>query len=167
MTRRRDAGTATPAVAVLTASGVPFTLHPYDHDPTQTRFGDEASAALGVAPERIFKTLIVSLQGARSPLGCAVVPVAAQLDLRVLAHLAGAKKAALADAALAERTTGYIVGGISPLGQKRALTTWVDASARAWPTVFVSAGRRGLQVELSPDDLVRLTAADVATLARG
>lgn len=166
MTRRRDAGTATPAVAALTASGVAFTLHPYDHDPAQTHFGDEASAALGVVPERIFKTLVVSLQGARSPLACAVVPVSAQLDLRVLAQLARAKKATLADAALAERTTGYIVGGISPLGQKRPLATWVDASARAWPTVFVSAGRRGLQVELSPDDLVRLTAADVGIIAR-
>ena len=166
MSRRREAGNATPAVAALTASGVSFTLHPYDHDPAQTHFGDEASAALGVAPDRLFKTLIVSFQGGPGPLGCAVVPVSAQLDLRTLAQLSGAKKVNLADAALAERTTGYIVGGISPLGQKRPLPTWVDASALDWPTVFVSAGRRGLQVELSPADLVGLASASVGPIAR-
>lgn len=166
MSRRRDAGPATPAVGVLAASGVEFTLHPYEHDPAQTHFGDEASAALGIPPARMFKTLIVAFTGGSRPLGCAVVPVSAQLDLRAFAQVAGAKKAALADAPLAERTTGYIVGGISPLGHKRPLPTWVDSSAGSWPTVFVSAGRRGLHVELPPADLVRLTGATVAGIAR-
>ncbi len=166
MSPGRESGSATPAVAQLTRAGVGFTLHAYDHDPTETHFGREASTALGVAPERLFKTLIVSLQGARSPLACAVVPVSAQLDLRALAQVAGAKKAALAEAALAERSTGYILGGISPLGQNRRLPTWIDASAALWPTVFVSAGRRGLQVELTPDDLARAAAAGTAAIAR-
>ena len=166
MSRRRDAGSSTPAVVALTASGVPFALHAYDHDPGRTDYGDEASEALGLGAGRLFKTLIVSLQGGRVALGCAVVPVATHLDLRALAQLAGAKKVALADPALAERATGYVVGGISPLGHRRALPTWVDSSARRWPTVFVSAGRRGLQVELGPADLVRLTSAGVGDIAR-
>ncbi|MDA8439017.1 MAG: Cys-tRNA(Pro) deacylase [Propionibacterium sp.] len=166
MTTGRESGSATPAVAQLTRAGVGFTVHVYDHDPAETHFGQEASTALGVPPERLFKTLIVSLQGARSPLACAVLPVSAQLDLRALAQVAGAKRAALAEAAVAERSTGYIVGAISPLAQKRRLPTWIDSSAAAWPTVFVSAGRRGLQVELAPDDLVRVAAAATAVIAR-
>ena len=167
MSPRRDQGGATPAVAELTRAGVRFTLHAYDHDPGVTHFGDEAAAALGVAPERMFKTLIVTLQGARTTLACAVVPVSAQLDLRVLAQEAGAKRATLADPSTAERSTGYIVGGISPVAQKRPLPTWIDVSAGGWPTVFVSAGRRGLQVELSPGDLASVTSAAIAPIARG
>ncbi len=166
MNPRSDRGSATPAVTALTMAGVRFTLHAYDHEPGQTHFGDEAATALGVDPDRMFKTLIVSLQGSRAPLGCAVLPVSARLDLRVMAQVAVAKKASLADAELAERSTGYVVGGISPLGQKRTLPTWIDSSAAAWPTVFVSAGRRGLQVELAPDDLARATSARTATITR-
>lgn len=151
----------TPATVALTRAGVAFTLHPYTHDDATTHFGDEAAAALGVAPDRLFKTLLADL-GAE--LVVAVVPVAVQLDLKALAAALGAKKAAMADPAAATRSTGYVLGGISPLGQRNRLRTVVDASADLFPTVFVSAGRRGLQVELAPADLRRLTDATSAPL---
>lgn len=164
---RKDAGGSTPATVALGRAKAPFTLHPYHHDPATVHFGDEAASELGVDRARIFKTLVVALSGGRAPLVCAVVPVADQLDLKALAEVAGAKKAALAEHADAERVTGYLVGGISPLGQKRALPTFIDATAEGFETVFVSAGRRGLQVELSPTDLVRVTRAQVAAIRRG
>lgn len=156
MSARRDAAGSTPATAALARAGVAFTLHPYHHDPASTHFGDEAAAALGVDPTRIFKTLVVQLTGGRTPLACAVVPVAEQLGPKTLAEALHAKRAALADQQVAERTTGYLVGGISPLGQKRQLPVLVDSSAQLLETMFVSAGRRGLQVELAPADLVRV-----------
>jgi Cys-tRNA(Pro)/Cys-tRNA(Cys) deacylase len=147
----------TPAVSAAERAGVPFTLHAYPHAGGAEPYGPEAAAKLGVDPARVFKTLVVSLDGA---LAVACLPVGAQLDLKALG-----KRAALAPAARAEAATGYVAGGISPLGQRRALPTHLDASALAHATVFVSAGRRGLELELDPRDLVRLTGAEVRRLA--
>ena len=158
----------TPATVALTTAGVPFTRHPYTHVDGQRHFGDEATAALGLDPARVFKTLVAELVGgalAGGGLAVAVVPVARQLDLKALATALGAKKAALADPAAAQRSSGYVLGGISPLGQRTALPTVVDASALGFATVFVSAGRRGLQVELAPQDLVGVTGASVVPIA--
>jgi Cys-tRNA(Pro)/Cys-tRNA(Cys) deacylase len=157
---RRTAG-GTPATLALDRAGIAYALHPYAHDPRNAHFGDEAAAALGVDRDRIFKTLVADAGG---ELVVAVVPVAGQLDLKALAAAAGAKRAVLADPAVAARTTGYVVGGISPLGQRTALRTFLDASAARFPTIFVSAGKRGLQVELAPGDLARLTWASMCTL---
>lgn len=153
---------ATPATALLTKSKVPYSLHTYEHRDGVDSFGAEAAAALGVDPLRMFKTLIVTMDGC---LQCAVVPVARHLDLKALARVAGGKKAAMADAIAAQRATGYVLGGISPLGQRSRLPITVDASVRDFPTVYFSAGRRGLQIELAPADLVRLTGAAVAAIA--
>jgi Cys-tRNA(Pro)/Cys-tRNA(Cys) deacylase len=154
--------TGTPATALLTRAKVAFTLHPYAHDPRAEAYGEEASAALGVPPERIFKTLIATVDG---KLVCGVVPVAGRLDLKALAAAVGGKRAELAEAAAAARASGYVIGGISPLAQKSRLPVVVDESAAGFPTVFVSAGRRGLQVELAPVDLVALAAARLAPIA--
>lgn len=153
----------TPATTALTAASVPFTVHDYAHDPRSESYGEEAAAALGIAPGRVFKTLLADVDGV---LTVAVVPVSGQLDLKALARAVGGRKAVMADPRAAERSTGYVVGGISPLGQKRAHPTVVDATALDHPTVFVSAGRRGLEVELAPDDLVRLTTAVTAPIGR-
>ena len=142
---RKSAG-GTPATVALDRAEVAYTLHPYAHDPQSSHFGDEAAAALGVDRSRIFKTLVADAGG---ELVVAVVPVAAQLDLKALATAVRSKRAALADPAAAARTTGYVVGGISPLGQRTRLRTLVDDSAERFDTVFVSAGKRGLQVELA------------------
>lgn len=155
----------TPATAALTRAGVSFTVHPYTHVDGERHFGDEATAALGLDPARVFKTLVVELAGRGGALAVAVVPVARQLDLKAFALALGAKRAALADRAAAQRSSGYVLGGISPLGQRIPLPTVVDASAHGFATVFVSAGRRGLQVELSATDLVATTAAQVAAVA--
>ena len=154
--------TGTPATALLTKAKIPFTLHPYDHDPRSQVYGEEAAEALGVEPNRIFKTLIASVEGR---LACAVVPVAARLDLKALAAALGGKRAELADPAAAARATGYVVGGISPLGQRSRLKVVVDASAENFETVYVSAGKRGLQVQLAPADLVRAADAVLAPIA--
>jgi Cys-tRNA(Pro)/Cys-tRNA(Cys) deacylase len=164
MAKKSRATGGTPATVALDKAGLPFTVHAYDHDPASPlSYGEEAAAALGTAPERVFKTLVAEVD---STLTVAVVPVSGTLDLKSLAAAAGGKRAAMADPAAAERTTGYVLGGISPLGQRRALPTVVDASALAFPTVFVSAGKRGLELELAPGDLVRLTAARTAPIAR-
>lgn len=162
----KQASTGTPATVALTRAAIVHTLHTYAHDPASTAFGEEAAAALGVDPARMFKTLVVATGVGRPGLAVAVVPVAGSLDLKAMASAVGVKKVELAPPAQAERTSGYIVGGISPLGQKTPLPTVLDDSARAFPTIYVSAGRRGLQVELSPDDLVSLTAARVASIRR-
>ncbi|WP_409331792.1 Cys-tRNA(Pro) deacylase [Trujillonella humicola] len=155
---------ATPAVRVLEKAGVPHTLHPYDPEhPDDQGYGEAAVAALGSDPRQVFKTLVTRVDGA---LTVAVVPVAGSLDLKALAAAAGGRRAAMADPADAERTTGYVRGGISPLGQRRALPTVVDDSALGFATVLVSAGRRGLQVELAPAELVRLTRARTAPIGR-
>ena len=155
---------ATPAVTVLERAKVPFTLHPYDPDhPAEQGYGEAAVAALGADPRQVFKTLLARVDGA---LTVAIVPVSGTLDLKALASAVGGRKAAMADPADAERTTGYVRGGISPLGQRKALPTVVDESALDFPTVLVSAGRRGLQVELPPAELVRLTRARTAPIGR-
>ena len=152
----------TPATAALTKAQIPFTLHPYEHDPRAQAYGDEAAQALGIDPARIFKTLIATVEG---KLVCAVVPVAARLDLKALAAALGGKRAELADPSAAARATGYVVGGISPLGQRSRLRVVVDSSVSGFETVYVSAGRRGLQVELAPVDLVRAAGAVVAPIS--
>ncbi len=155
--------TGTPATAALTRAGIAFTLHPYDHDPRAEAYGEEAAAALGVVPERIFKTLIATVDG---KLVCGVVPVAGHLSLKALAAALGGKKASMADPAAAARATGYVVGGISPIGQKSRLPVVVDQSAAQFATVFVSAGKRGLQVELAPTDLLSASGARLAVTGR-
>ncbi|MFP3992497.1 Cys-tRNA(Pro) deacylase [Streptomyces sp. E11-3] len=153
----------TPATVALTAAGTPHTLHQYAHDPSHPSYGDEAAEAMGVSPERVFKTLLAEVDGA---LTVAVVPVAGSLDLKALAAAVGGKRAVMADPAAAERSTGYVRGGISPLGQRRKLPTVLDASATAHESICVSAGRRGLEAELAPDDLAKLTDAVLAPIGR-
>ncbi|MDH6216363.1 Cys-tRNA(Pro) deacylase [Streptomyces pseudovenezuelae] len=153
----------TPATVALTSAGVPHTVHSYDHDPSHPSYGEEAAEAMGVSPERVFKTLVADVDGT---LTVAVVPVAGSLDLKALAAAVGGKRAAMADPTLAERTTGYVRGGISPLGQRKKLPTVLDESAAAHPTICVSAGRRGLEVELSPESLAALTEAVLAPIGR-
>lgn len=155
--------TVTPATAALTRAGIPFAAHTYRHEPTETAFGAEAARELGVDQARVFKTLLADAAGS---LVVAIVPVAGRLDLKALATAVGAKRARLADPMLAERKTGYVVGGISPIGQKTRLTTVLDESACSFETVYVSGGRRGFDIELSPDDLVAVTGARLAPIAR-
>lgn len=157
---------ATPAIAVLDDAGTDYRLHAYDHDPDNPHFGEEAVTALGLDPLHVFKTLVVDLGQARPELAVAVVPVAARLNLKLFAAAVGAKRAAMADPGLVARSTGYVLGGVSPLGQKTRLPTVVDETAQLFDTIFVSAGRRGLQVELSPTALARLAAATFADIAR-
>jgi Cys-tRNA(Pro)/Cys-tRNA(Cys) deacylase len=159
--KQRPGGT--PATVVLEKTGTAFTLHSYEHDPAVASYGEEAAQALGTAPERVFKTLVADIDGV---LTVAVVPVTGALDLKALASATGGKRAAMADPAAAERTTGYVRGGISPLGQRKQLRTIVDSSALDHDTVFVSAGKRGLEVELAPQDLVKLTSAGTAPIGR-
>jgi Cys-tRNA(Pro)/Cys-tRNA(Cys) deacylase len=147
----------------LRAAGIPFTERAYGHDPAVTDFGREAADALGVEADRVFKTLLADVDG-RLVVG--IVPVTGRLDLKALAAAAGGKKATMADPAVAERRTGYVVGGISPIGQKSAHPTILDETAQLWDTVFVSGGRRGFDLELAPDDLVRATNATLADIAR-
>lgn len=165
----RKAAGGTPATEALTAAGVPFTLRPYAHDPRAASYGLEAAEALGVEPDRVFKTLLVDLRGTaadRPALAVGVVPVSGRLDLKAMAAALGAKRAVMADPALAARTTGYVVGGISPLGQRTPLPTVIDESAVLFETVLVSAGKRGLDVELAPGHLVALLGATYADLSR-
>jgi Cys-tRNA(Pro)/Cys-tRNA(Cys) deacylase len=152
------AGKGTPAIAAATRAGVAFTVHEYRHDPRAESYGLEAVEKLGLEAARVFKTLVADVDGA---LTVAVVPVEAQLDLHALG-----KRAGMTEAAAAERATDYVAGGISPLGQRRALPTVVDVSALDHETIHVSAGRRGLELELAPTDLVELTGARVAPIAR-
>ena len=148
----------TPATTAARRAGIAFAIHEYAHEPGAASYGMEAAEALGVDPARVFKTVVADLDGA---LTVCIVPVDGELDLRSLG-----KRARLADTAKAERTTGYVAGGISPLGQRRALPTLVDETALEHETVFVSAGRRGLEIELAPQDLVALTSARVRALRR-
>ncbi|MBK1673415.1 Cys-tRNA(Pro) deacylase [Ectothiorhodospira shaposhnikovii] len=154
----------TPGVQQVKKAGVVHTVHAYDHDPSSDAYGKEAAQKLGLPEDRVFKTLVVSLDG--NALAVAVVPVASMLSMKGIARAAGARKAAMADKTLVERTTGYVLGGVSPLGQRKRLTTYIDDSAQGFPTMFVSAGRRGLQIELSPLDLARLTQARFVPLCQ-
>ncbi len=160
---RKRAGGGTPATAALDRAGVPYRLHPYDHDPRATSYGLEAATALGVDPTRVFKTLLASLDGS---LVVAIVPVSGQLDLKALARALGGSRAVMAGVADAERVTGYVAGGISPVGQKRPLRTVLDDSALDHDTILVSAGRRGLDLELAPADLVEITGAITGRVGR-
>ncbi len=159
----KKAAGGTPATVALTRAGVAFTLHEYAHDPRAASYGLEAADALGLDPARVLKTLLAQVDGR---LAVAVVPVSGQLDLKALARVLGGARAVMADPAAAERATGYVVGGISPIGQKRAHPTVLDESALSHPTVFVSAGRRGLDLELVPAELVRVTGAVTGPIGR-
>jgi len=160
---KKKAAGGTPATVALGSAGIAFTPHFYEHDPRAASYGLEAAEALGVPPERVFKTLLAEVDGR---LAVGVVPVTAQLDLKALARALGASKAVMADPAAAERATGYVVGGISPIGQKRPQRTVVDESAIDHPSVFVSGGRRGFDLELAPADLLAATGASVAAISR-
>lgn len=162
-TVERVSSTGTPATVALTALGIPFVPHPYRHAAGTSAYGLEAAAALGVDPARVFKTLVATVDGRTV---VAVVPVSTTLDLKALAAAAGGKRAALADPAAAARRTGYVVGGISPLGQRSRLPLYLDTSALGHPTVFVSGGRRGFDVELAPADLLAATGGTTAVIAR-
>lgn len=159
---------ATPAVLALEKAGVDFTVRTFEHDPGIADYGDEAAAALDMPAQQICKTLLVDLDGGPHDghMGVAVVPVTMMLDLKGVATAFGAKKAAMADPAAAERSTGYVVGGISPLGQKKRLPTVLDASVASEPVILVSGGRRGFDVELTPDDLVAALDATVSPIGR-
>jgi Cys-tRNA(Pro)/Cys-tRNA(Cys) deacylase len=160
--KKRNAG-ATPATLALSAAGIAFTLHEYEHDPRAGSFGREAAEALGLDPARVFKTLMATVD---RRLAVGIVPVSGQLDLKALARALGASRASMADVAAAERATGYVAGGISPVGQKRPHPTVLDESALAFDTVYVSGGRRGLDLEIAPADLVRVTDATLAPIGR-
>ena len=161
-TARQSHGT--PALVALEKAGIPHTLHPYEHDPSNAlSYGIEAAEAIGVDPTQVFKTLLTDVDG-RLVVG--IVPVDRKLDLKALARAAGGKKAAMAEPAAAERATGYVVGGISPLGQKTRLQTVLDESAETYDVVYVSGGRRGLDVGLAPADLLNLTGGTTAPIAR-
>jgi Cys-tRNA(Pro)/Cys-tRNA(Cys) deacylase len=162
MARKQGSG-GTPATVALTKAGIVFTEHAYEHDPAASSYGVEAAEVLGLDPGQVFKTLLASVDG-RLVVG--VVPVSGQLDLKALAGAVGGKKATMADPAAAERATGYVVGGISPIGQKRAHPTVLDGSALSFDVVYVSGGRRGLDLGLSPRDLVAVTDATVASIRR-
>ncbi|WP_104108210.1 Cys-tRNA(Pro) deacylase [Nocardioides sp. 616] len=162
----RKAGGGTPATDALQAAGVPFALRAYEHDPRVTSYGMEAAQALGVDPDRVFKTLLVDIGSTSPQLAVGVVPVTGRLDLKALAGALGAKRAVMADPAAAARATGYVVGGISPIGQRTLLPTVVDETAVLHETILVSGGKRGLDVELAPDDLVALLSASYADIAR-
>jgi len=153
----------TPAVLAARKAGIPFELLSYDHDPKAESYGLEAAEALGLAPASVYKTLVAAVDGA---LAVALVPVDRTLDLKALADALGARRAELAAADAAQRATGYVLGGISPLGQRKRLPTVVHADALQLPTIHVSAGRRGLELALDPADLVRLTGARTAAIAR-
>lgn len=156
----------TPAIEAARQAKIPFNIHEYRHDPSAKSFGEEAAQALGLNPERVFKTLIASSDSGRRWLVVAVIPVVKLLDLKALAAVVGAKRITMADETDAERTTGYVVGGISPLGQRKQLPLVLDKSAVDYDTIYVSAGRRGLEIELAPTDLLRLTGGQTALIAR-
>lgn len=161
MAKKKQGGT--PATRALAEQGVPFALHPYLHDPTTASYGLEAAEALGFDPRRVFKTLLADVDG---ELVVAVVPVSGELDLKALAAAVGGKKAKMAEPARAERVTGYVVGGISPIGQKKALPTVLDMTAHEYASVLVSGGRRGLDIEIIPEHLARVTNARTAPIGR-
>lgn len=154
----------TPATAALAAAGVPFVAHPYAHDPAAASYGMEAADVLGIDPARVFKTLMVDVDGR---LAVGVVPVSGNLDLKAMAAALGGKRAAMADPASAERRTGYVLGGISPLGQRQSSPTVIDDSALELETILISGGRRGLDIELDPSELIRLTDARTAPIGTG
>jgi Cys-tRNA(Pro)/Cys-tRNA(Cys) deacylase len=153
----------TPAIQIARKAGIKHQIHEYSHDPTHPSFGREASEKLGVAPDQVFKTLVVVLDTRELAVG--IVPVSSTLNLKAIAKAARAKKATMADADVVERSTGYVLGGVSPLGQKKRLRTFIDSSAALLTGMFVSAGRRGLELELAPADLLMLTKGQSVAIA--
>lgn len=154
----------TPAIKIAQKAGVSFTIHEYTHDSANESYGLEAAEKLGISPSQVFKTLVVSLDGKELAVG--IIPVAAMLSMKHIAKAAYAKKADMADKQLVSRTTGYVLGGVSPLGQKKLLKTFIDTSAQQFSTIYVSAGRRGLEIELAPQDLQTLTRGTFAELTQ-
>ncbi|WP_100638916.1 Cys-tRNA(Pro) deacylase [Marinobacter salexigens] len=152
----------TPGIDAASKAGIFHTIHEYEHDPASTGYGNEAADKLGVDPARIFKTLVANVDGKTLVVG--VVPVTGMLSMKLIAKAAGGKKAVMADPQDAQRRTGYVLGGVSPLGQKNRLKTFIDSSAEEFETVYVSAGRRGLEIELSPADLAKLTGGKLVPL---
>lgn len=156
----------TPATVALTRAGVSFTSHAYTHEPGTASYGLEAAGALGFEPGEVFKTLLVTVEGLSAPAAVGIVPVDRQLDLKAMAAAVGGKRAAMCDPTVAARLTGYVVGGISPIGQKRALPTVLDIHAEALATIYVSGGRRGLDLGLAPADLIAMIGGSYAAIAR-
>jgi Cys-tRNA(Pro)/Cys-tRNA(Cys) deacylase len=154
----------TPAIDAAKKGRIAYTVHQYSHDPANDAYGREAAEKLGVDPARVFKTLVVQLDDGSLAVG--VIPVSSMLSMKLMAKAAGGKKAAMADKALVERVTGYVLGGVSPLGQKKRLATVIDACAGAFPTIFVSAGRRGLSLELAAADLAMLTGGSLKAISQ-
>jgi len=154
----------TPAINLVKKKKVPHTVHSYQHEPDHPSYGMEASEKLGIPPEKVFKTLVAALGD--GSLAVAIISVNQMLSMKQLAKAAGVKKAAMADKKVVEKTTGYVLGGVSPLGQKKLLKTYLDIAANDHPTIFVSGGRRGLEIELAPNDLLQLTRGVIARLCQ-
>lgn len=154
----------TPCINIARKSRISYTVHEYAHEPSSESYGSEAAKKIGVPEERVFKTLVVRL--ATESLAVGVVPVSSMLNMKLIAKATGAKKAGMADASDVERTTGYILGGVSPLGQKKRLKTIIDSSAKNYSTIFISAGRRGLEIELKPEDLAKLSNGKFAEICQ-
>ena len=152
----------TPAINAAKKAKIPYTVHQYVHDPAASSYGKEAAEKLSLDEARVFKTLVVEFDNGSLAVG--IIPVSAMLGMKLMAKAAGAKRAAMAEKGAVERSTGYVLGGVSPLGQKKRLPTFIDSSAADFPTIFVSAGRRGLEIELKPADLAGLTGAKFAAI---